>query len=94
MFYIFNQLTAILSLPLCFVKFEVISLSKVSSRIFYLTLFGVADGWGGRGKKSHFPKICHTYPTIKKLGNYTLPKEEPKAISRNTDIDCILMHNF
>ena len=25
-------------------------------------------------------KICHAYPTVMKLGNYTLPKEDPKNI--------------
>ena len=70
-------------------------------------------GWEGL-KRPSLTKICHTYPTMMKLGNYTLPKEDPKiwimwhtpwilcrsgffhrksanfAISRNTDIDCIL----
>ena len=39
--------------------------------------FGAAHGWGWGGggggggggvKKAPFPKICHTYPTIMKLG--------------------------
>ena len=30
-------------------------------------LFGAAHGWGG-GKKNPFLKICHTYPTMMKLG--------------------------
>ena len=37
--------------------------------------------WMGEGgtKRPSFPKICHTYPTMMKLGgNYTLPKEETK----------------
>ena len=29
-------------------------------------IFGAAYGWGG--KKATLPKICHTYPTIMKLG--------------------------
>ena len=34
---------------------------------------------GGGAKRPSFPKICHTYPTMMKLGgNYTLPKEETK----------------
>ena len=66
------------------------------------------------------PKICHTYPTMMKLGAVILlPKEDSKSIwitwhtswlllilafflqksanfviSRNTDIDYILIHNF
>ena len=35
-------------------------------------LFGVAHGWegGGRGrtKSPHLSKICHTYPTLMKIG--------------------------
>ena len=65
-------------------------------------------------KKAPVPKTCHTYPTMMKLGSYTLHKEDPKkdmnyvlltsafvhqkssnfAISINTDIGCILVHNF
>ena len=26
------------------------------------------------------PKIRHTYPTMMKLGSYTLPKEDPKNV--------------
>ena len=36
-------------------------------------LFLSAHGWG-RPKRPSLPKICHTYPTIIKLGSYTLPK--------------------
>ena len=45
-------------------------------------IFGAAHGWGGGGggKKVPLPKICHTYPTLMKLGSYTLPKEDPKNI--------------
>ena len=52
------------------------------------------------GRKAPLPKICHTYSKIMKLSSYTLPKEDPKNIwivwhtSRNTDKDCILIHNF
>ena len=31
-------------------------------------LFGAAHGWGVEGQKDPVPKICHTYPTIMKLG--------------------------
>ena len=72
-----------------------------------------------RGQKGPLPKICHTYPTVMKLGTVipypkrskkymnlvTLPlssaeisifhrKSANFAISRNTDIDCILIYNF
>ena len=44
--------------------------------------FGAAHGWGvgGGSKKAPFPKIWHTYPTMIKLGSYSLPKEDPKNI--------------
>ena len=38
-------------------------------------------GRGGGRKKASFPKICHTYSTMMKLGSYTLPKEDPKNVS-------------
>ena len=37
-------------------------------------------GGGGGSKKAPFPKIWHTYPTMIKLGSYSLPKEDPKNI--------------
>ena len=36
--------------------------------------------WDGVGQKGPFPKICHTYPQLMKLGSYTLPKENQKKI--------------
>ena len=39
---------------------------------------GVSHGWG-EGKKACLSKICHTCPTLMKLGSYTLPKEDPKT---------------
>ena len=42
----------------------------------------------GGGKKAPLPKICHTYPTMMKLGSYTLPKEDPKIYeSRDTPLE-------
>ena len=35
---------------------------------------------GMGGKKVPLPKIYHTYPTMLKLGSYTLPKEDSKNI--------------
>ena len=54
--------------------------------LFRMSLFGAAHGCrggGGRGvgsEKAHLPIICHTYPTMMKLGSYTLPKKDPKNI--------------
>ena len=33
--------------------------------------FGAAHGWGWPKKTSLLPKICHTYPTMIKLGTVT-----------------------
>ena len=41
-------------------------------------LFGAGHGW--KGGEAPLPKICHTYPTMMKLGSHTLPKEELKNI--------------
>ena len=42
--------------------------------------FGAAHGWRGQ-KGPPFPKICHTYPTMVKLGKVIPdPKENPKNI--------------
>ena len=49
--------------------------------LFRMGFFGAAHGWGGGAKRPRpLPKICHTYPTIMKLGSYTLPKEDAKDI--------------
>ena len=64
-------------------------------------IFGAAHGFGGGVKRPPFPKICHTYPTMMKLGT-VIPylKEIQKYMNhvthplRNTDTDCILVHNF
>ena len=42
--------------------------------------FEVAHGWGQGGKKDPFPKICHTYPRMMKLGT-VIPY--PKKIKKN-----------
>ena len=39
---------------------------------------GGVRSWGA--KNSSLPKICHIYPTMMKLGSYTLPRKEPKNI--------------
>ena len=42
----------------------------------------VGQRWvvGGGGKKATLLKMCFTYPTMIKLGRYTLPKEDLKNI--------------
>ena len=41
-----------------------------------MDLFGTAHGWrDGGDKKALFPKICHKYPTMTKLGTVI---EDPK----------------
>ena len=97
--------------------FQVILSAQLT--LFNMGIFGAAYGWGGQKGTPPLTKICHTYPTMMKLGSYSLPKEDPKnisitrhtpwvlltsafshwksanfVISRNTDIDCISMHNF
>ena len=50
---------------------------------FRMGFFGALTdaGEGGGGKKPHpLPKIGHAYPTMRKLGSYILPKEDPKNI--------------
>ena len=77
-------------------------------------------GGGGGAKRPPFPKICHTYPTMMKLGtvipylkeiqkymnqvthpffhrksaNFVRNTEIVRNTLRNTDTDCILVHNF
>ena len=51
----------------------------------------------GEGKTPPpLPKVCHTYPAMMILGTVIpYPKKIQKIYeSRNTDIDCILIHNF
>ena len=48
--------------------------------LFRMGFSGAAYRWEEGGRKAHLPKICHTYPTMMKLGSYTVPKREPKNI--------------
>ena len=53
-------------------------------------LFGAAHGWGGGGpKRPPPPKICHTYPTVMKLGTVIpYPKKIQKIYeSRDTPLE-------
>ena len=51
--------------------------------------FGSAHGWRG-AKKATLPKICHTYPTIMKLGTVIpyLKKFQKLYESRDTPLSC------
>ena len=40
--------------------------SIITSTLFRMGLFGAAQRW--EVKRLPFPKICHTYPTMMKLG--------------------------
>ena len=46
--------------------------------LFMMGFLGAAYGWGGQ--KGPLPKICQAYPTMMKLGSYTLHKEYLKSI--------------
>ena len=46
--------------------------------LFRMGFLGAAHEWGAKSPPPS--KICHTYPTMMKLGSYTLPKEDPKNI--------------
>ena len=52
--------------------------------------FGAGHGWGGGGgKKAPLPKICHTYPTMMKLGTVIpyLKKIQKIYESRDTPLE-------
>ena len=51
--------------------------------------FGAAHGWGEGGKNAPLPKICHTYPTVMKLGTVIpYPKKIQKIYeSRDTPLE-------
>ena len=40
----------------------------ISLTLFRMGFFGAAHRWGRAKKTSFLPKICHTYPTMMKLG--------------------------
>ena len=50
-------------------------------------IFGAAHGWGGQERP--LPKICHTYPTVMKLGTVIpyLKKIQKIFESRDTPSD-------
>ena len=60
---------------------SIFSDSEVYLTLFRMGLFETAHEWGGGGQTdTPLLKICHTYPTMMKLGSYTLPKADPKNI--------------
>ena len=63
--------------PKYFIFYRVGPYSIPPLTLFRMGFFGAAHGWEG-GAKSPPSKICRTYPTLMKLGSYTLPKEDPK----------------
>ena len=88
-----------------FIWFEYPFLTLLRMGFFWTTY---ACGGGG-AKSSPLPKICHTYPTMMKFYSYTLPWHTlwvlltsaffhrgsvNFGITKNADIDCILVHNF
>ena len=49
-------------------------------------LFGAAHGWeGGGGGRRLLPKICHTYPTMMKLGTLILYLKKIQKIYKSHD---------
>ena len=44
------------------------TLNTLKLTLFRMGIFGAALGWGGGAKRPPLPKICHTYPTMMKLG--------------------------
>ena len=50
--------------------------------LFRMGFFGAAHGWGA--VKAPLPKICHTYPTVMKLGTVIpYPKKIQKKKKKN-----------
>ena len=53
---------------MCSQSFMLIAFLKVSFlALLRMGIFGAAHGWGWE-QKGPFPKICHIYPTMMKLG--------------------------
>ena len=55
--------------------------------LFRLDFFGAAHGWGG--ERSPLSKICHTYPTLMKIGTVKLYLKKIQNLhkSRDTPLD-------
>ena len=52
--------------------------------LFRMGFFGAAHGWEG-GQKDPLPKICHTYPTMMKLGTVIPYPEKIQKIYESCD---------
>ena len=52
--------------------------------LFRMDFFGAAHGWEG-GQKDPLPKICHTYPTMMKLGTVIPYPEKIQKIYESCD---------
>ena len=52
--------------------------------LFRIGFFGAAHGWGG-SKKATLPKICHTYPTMMKLGTVIAYPKKIQKIYQSGD---------
>ena len=57
--------------------------------LFRMGFFGAAHGWGGKKAPPPLPKICHTYPTIMKLGTVIPCQNKIQKIyeSRDTGLE-------
>ena len=53
--------------------------------LFSVGFFWAAYGWGGGDQKTSLPKICHTYPTMMKLGTTIPYLKEIKKIYESRD---------
>ena len=63
---------------------EAAKICRTSLTLFRMGLFGTTHGWG-RGQKELLPKICHTYPTMMKLGTVIpYPKKIQKYMNHVT----------
>ena len=54
--------------------------------LFRMTIFGVTHGWG-RGVRSLLPEICHTYPTMMKLGTVIPCIKKTQKTYKSRDIN-------
>ena len=82
--------------PVCLYVTECDSVSLIVFQCVFVSSSEDMDGTfrgyspsAGRGKKAPLPKICHIYPTIMNHGKLAI-----FVISRNIDIDRILIENF
>ena len=67
-----------------------LKMQDISLTLFRMGFFGVVHGWGGGGaKRPPLSKICHTYPTVMKLGTVTpYPKKIQKVYEpRDTPLE-------